>query len=58
METIATADEQAASDWNAFIDCLLQDEGCQAALDVAVTSKCIWELFIHYRCLGNHSPCD
>jgi len=50
MQITLNIDQQSVSDWNAFIDSLIGNEGCQEALHIAITSESIWNLMLQYRC--------
>ena len=50
MQTNLKIDQQSVSDWNAFIDSLISNEGCQEALHIAITSQSIWNLMLQFRC--------
>jgi hypothetical protein len=50
MQITLNIDQQSISDWNAFIDLLIGNEGCQEALHIAITSESIWNLMLQYRC--------
>jgi len=50
MQTSLNIDQQSISDWNAFIDSLIGNEGCQEALNIAISSESIWNLMLQFRC--------
>ena len=52
MQTTINIDKQSASEWNALIDSLLSSEGCSEALNIAIASESIWNLFLKFRCSG------